>query len=685
MKRFLSISLFLLFVTALSAQLDRSVPPPPGPAPKIQLGDFKKFTLPNGLTVIVVENHKVPMVSYSLTLDIEPIFEGDAAGYVSIAGNLLRAGTTNRSKAEIDEAVDFIGASLSTFSRGIFARSLTRHSGELLDLMADVLHNPVFPQEELDKIVKQEKTGIQAAKDDPGAIAGNVGGILKYGKNDPYGEIVTEETLDNVTVEKCRSYYNTYFRPNVAYLVVVGDITAKEAKKQARQYFGQWQKAPVPRNLYEFPKGYSEPKVAIANKEGANQSTVQVTYAVMLTPGHPDEIKSRVMNQVLGGGSFSARLFQNLREDKAFTYGAYSGLNSDERVGSFTASAQVRTSVTDSAIHEILFEMNRMRDEPVPEDDLQLVKNVLIGSFSRSLEDPETIARFALNIERFNLPRDYYETYLEKVEAVTPGEVQAMAQKYLRPDNAILLAVGNADEIRDKMKRFSPSGTVTQYDYYGNVVEKKEASANMSATEVLNSYIEALGGATALKNVQDIHSVSGMNMQGMSLEIVSLQKAPNKMCVETIMQGNVVSKQVFDGEKAKVVSPMGEQELEGEMLQYMKESALLFPELTYVERNVKLELSGIENMDGKEVYKVHVTSPSGKKSTMFFGVDDGLKYKEVVESPQGTVSTVFSDYQEKNGILFPMKMTQSVGPQSFDIEIKEVKVNEGIDDGRFEI
>jgi predicted Zn-dependent peptidase/outer membrane lipoprotein-sorting protein len=623
------------------------------------------------------------MVSYSLSLDIEPPLEGDAAGYVQIAGKMMRAGTTNHTKAEIDETIDFIGATLSTSSKGIFARSLTRHSDELLGLMSDILFNPAFPQEELDKIIKQETTGIQGAKDDPGYIASNIAGMLLYGKDDPYGEIETEQTLANVTIDKCRNYYNTYFRPNVAYLVIVGDITPKEAKSQARKYFGSWKEASVPMNYHQYPLGYNEPKVVIANKEGANQSTIEVTHTLMLPPGNPDEIKASLMNQVLGGGSFNARLFQNLREDKAFTYGAYSNLDSDERVGSFSASAKVRTSVTDSAIHEILIEMNRMRTELVSDEDLALVKNVLIGSFSRSLEDPQTIARFARNIAQYNLPKNYYETYLGKVEAVTPQEIQTMAEKYLHPDNAIILAVGNADEIREKMVAFSPSGSVTQYDYYGNIVEKKAAAENVTPQEIVANYLKAIGGTQALQSVKDIETVSAMTVQGMPLEIISAQKAPNKICVETIMQGNTVSKQIFDGEKGKVISPMGEQELQGEMLQYMQESALLFPELTYATRKVKMEIMGVETIDGKDLYKLKITSPSGKNSTLFFGVKDGLKYKEVVDSPQGSVSSLYNNYKKVEGILLPMTMKQTMGPQSFDIEVKSVKVNEGIDDSRF--
>ncbi|MGQ1889426.1 M16 family metallopeptidase [Thermophagus sp. OGC60D27] len=686
MKRYISIILLLvLMVSVVSAQIDRSTPPVPGPAPEVQIGDYKTFKLPNGLTVIVVENHKVPVVSYSLSFDVTLPREGQATGYIQLAGELLRAGTTNRSKAEIDEAVDFIGATLQTYSKGIYARSLSKHSEELLNVMSDVLLNPTFPKDELDKLVTQYKTSIQANKEEPRAIAENVASVLIYGKDDPYGEMMTEETLDNITPDLCKNYYDSYFRPSKAYLVVVGDISVKEAKKQAKQYFGKWKNAPVPQNLFPYPNCYDEPKVVIANKEGANQSMVMVTHEVMLTPGHPDAVKARVMNAILGGGSFNARLFQNLREDKAFTYGAYSQLESDERVGRFTASAEVRTSVTDSAITEILKEMERMRDELVTDEELQLVKNIISGQFGRSLEDPQTVARFALNIQRYNLPRDYYEKYLQRVEQVTKEDVREMAMKYLKPERAVILAVGDAASIKNKMEKFSPSKVVEEYDYYGNLVEKKAVSDKVDASEVIAAYIDAVGGKQVLDQVNDLKMKMAMEMQGMPIEINFYQKKPNKLCQETLMNGNVVSMQVFDGEKGKVKTPMGEQMLEGEALTNMKESARLFPELDYLNDNARLEIEGIESINGVDAYKVVVTKPSGMKSSLFFGVEDGLKYKEVSQTIQGTIATIFEKYEEVNGILFPSVLKQTMGPQMFEIQVKSVEINSGIEDSRFEV
>ncbi|NPA37775.1 MAG: insulinase family protein, partial [Chlorobi bacterium] len=443
MKKTILNIIALAFVFSVNAQIDRTHAPAPGPAPEIKIGDYQSFSLKNGLKVFVVENHKVPMVTYSLSLDNDPVLEGDKAGYVSLTGDLLRAGTSNRTKDQIDEDIDFIGAYLSTSASGIYGRSLKKHSEKLLDIMSDILYNSVFPEDELDKSKKQMLTGLKSRESDPSAIASNVAGVLIYGKDHPYGEVLSEKSINNVTIDDCKNYYKTYFKPNVAYLVIVGDITLKEAKKQVKKYFAKWESGDVPSHHYDFPKAYETPEVAVANKDGAKQSIVEVTYAVDLKPGSKDVIPASVMNEILGGGNFGSRLFQNLREDKAYTYGAYSSLRSDKLVGYFKASASVRNAVTDSALTEILKEMNRIRDEKVPVQDVETIKNVIAGSFSRSLESPQTIARFALNTAKYNLPDDYYKTYLQKLAAVTPDDVQAMAKKYIQPNHAVILAVGD--------------------------------------------------------------------------------------------------------------------------------------------------------------------------------------------------------------------------------------------------
>ncbi len=397
MKKIISIIFAVSLVSGIYAQkLDRSIKPKAAPAPEIKLGTPESFTLPNGLKVFVVEKHTLPEVSFSLSLDIDPILEGDMTGYISAAGQLLGRGTKNRTKQQLNEEIDFIGATLSTYSTGIYASSLKKHEDKLLTLMSDVLMNAEFKQEELDKIKKQTKSSLESSKDDPDAIAANVRSVLLYSNKHPYGEVTTEKSVDNITLEKCNEYYHTYFKPNVAYLAIVGDITLAEAKPLVEKYFGSWKKAEVPTHKYRTPFPSKTTQVDFVHKEGATQSVINITYPVNLKHNSPDVVKARIMNAILGG-SATARLFMDLREGHGFTYGAYSRLSADELVGSFNASAKVRNEVTDSSIIQFLFELNKMVKENVTEEELQNVKNYMTGTFAYSLQDPKTIARFAIN------------------------------------------------------------------------------------------------------------------------------------------------------------------------------------------------------------------------------------------------------------------------------------------------
>jgi zinc protease len=687
-KIYLNLFLALFCMASVAvAQVDRTKAPEAGPAPKIQIGDYQSFELSNGLKVFVVENHKVPKISFQLTLDRDPIREYDKAGNAQIAGELLRSGTTNRDKAKLDEEVDFIGATLSTSSTGIYASALSKHRNKVLELMSDVLLNPAFPQDELDKIKKQMISSLATEKDNPDAIARNLRVTVNYGKDHPYGEIVTEESVEKITVQDVRNYYNTNMKPNASYLVIVGDIELREAKKLVKNYFAGWKKGEVPSYTYKTPQAPSKPQIAVVNKTGAVQSVINVTYPIMLKPGDQDAIKASVTNTILGG-TFSSRLSQNLREDKAYTYGSYSNLSTDKLIGEFTASAKVRTDVTDSAVAEFIYEMERMRKEPVSEEELNRTISQMTGSFARSLESPQTVARFALNIERYDLPQDYYATYLEQVSEVQPKDVQQMAQKYITPANANIVVVGNAKEIGSKLERF---GQVTYYDMYGNKVEPASADlpSDVNAEQVLANYIRALGGARKLQSVNDVQIHMQAAFQGMNMDMEVAMKAPNKSATIVKVNGMEMQKEVFDGEKAVAVArgqvvPRNEQQTKDVAIKSM-----MWPELVYDKLGVKTSLIGVEHIDNKEAYGVEVVYPTGTTSIHYFDKNSGLKVREAVtvQSPQGemTITTDMRDYKAVNGVLFPHTTIIPVGPQKLEAKVTNILVNKGVADDKFQV
>lgn len=684
MKKLLIFVLFISF-SGLYAQLDRTRPPKAGPAPEIKISDYESFTLSNGLKVFVVENHKLPSVSFSLTLDVDPIVENQYAGYVSLSGQLLRTGTKTRSKAVLDEEIDFIGATLNTSATGIYASSLKKHTPKLLELMSDIILNAEFRQEELDKLKKQKISELAAAKDEPDEIAGRVIQTLYYGKGHPYADVETEETIGSITLDMCRDYYTSYFRPNIAYLAVVGDINKSEAETLLNKYLAAWPKAEVKKFSYTAPASPSGVKVALVDRSNAVQSTVRVGYPIDFRIGDENQIKLTVANTILGGGVF--RLFANLREKHAFTYGAYSSVAPDRLTGNFTASTEVRNSVTDSAITEILYEMKRIREEKVEDKELQKAVNYNTGNFAIALEKPETIARFAINIARFNLPRDFYADYLKNLSSVSASDIQSAAQKYIHPDNTYIIVVGNAKEVADKLKKF---GTLEYYDIYGRKYDPSSSAVpeGKKAQDVIDEYIRQIGGKEKISALKDVVTVIGNNDPRMSLEISVWQKAPGKLLQKMQTPGGTVTI-VYDGKQGMQISPAGKQPLTGEALEDIKYEADLKNILNPEKYGLKITLAGVERLEKGDAYRLDYETPAGKKWTEYYDVKSGLKIRQVKSlGPQmGNMNQTvdYSDYRDISGIKYPFKIVQSMGPQKIELTVKSMKVNSGIDDSVFKV
>ena len=651
-----------------STSLDRSQPPEPGPAPEVRVGDYESFTLDNGLKVYVVENHKIPSVSLSLALDLDPIREEDKAGYVQIAGNMLRRGTETRSKEEIDEAVDFIGATLSTSGNGLYASSLTKHLDTLMTLASDVLLRPTFPEEELEKVRTETLSALAANKADPSAIANNVKTVLRYGPDDPYGEIETEETIKNIERQDLIDYYQKHFKPNVAHLAVVGDITVAEARNLVEKYLGQWQRGDVPQREFSPPTPPTNRQVAVVDKPGAVQTVLAFTYPVALEMKDDDYLAAVVMNQILGG-SFGARLNKNLREDKAYTYGANSGLSPDERIGYFTAEAQVRTEVTDSAATEFVNELTRISRQDITAEELEKAKKIITGRFARSLEDPQTVARFAINTALYDLPEDFYEKYLQRIDALTLEQVNQAAQKYIHPNQLYLVAVGNESALDEKLAAF---GEIEHYDIYGNPVSEQSSgdTGDMTAEEVVNRYLEAMGGREKLEAVEAVRMKAEATVQGVSIQMDNITTQDNQLRAEQITPMGTMT-QVYDGQKGYVVTPQGQQELTGPQLDMLREEALLFAPLRYRDEDFKTELTGTEEVDGSPAYVVKATYPSGNTQTEYYDQETGLLVRE--DNAQGSI--YFKDYSTQNGIPYPQKMVAETPMGNLELNVTEYEIN----------
>lgn len=678
-KRIYIFTVLSIFFFQVFGQVNRTKAPKPGPAPEIKIGEFKSFVLPNGLKVFVVENNRLPVVTYSITFVNTPVLEKDFAGYSQFAGELLGTGTKTKTKEQINEEIDFIGASFNSAASGISASSLKKHTSRLLEIVSDILLNPVFKNEELEKIRTQTLSAIAANKTDPEAIAGDVINVLNFGKNHPYGEIITEASVKNITLNKCEEYYKTFFRPNVAYMSIVGDIKLEEAKVLVEKYFKDWKKQAVSDYSYSKPVPPIKRQIAIVNRDESVQSVINIGYAADVTLSNPDYIKIRVANTVLGGGTY--RLYNNLREKHGYTYGAYSSMRSQPLVGSFVAWANVRNEVTDSSIYQMLYEMEDLRNKPVPAEELTRVKNFMTGNFALSLENPQTIAGFAINTERYKLPKDFYKNYLKNLAAVTSADVQTAANRYILPRNCNILVVGKASEIAPKLKQFG--NDIRYYTDEGDLYDPELGVPilpdTLRAHHVFSKYIRAVGGADLVTQVRDIDQRGSLSVQGMNISVHTVQKYPDKIFAEVLMNRGLLNKTVMFGEKAITTGMEGDRDVTGANLDLLKLQALLFPELRLDQFGYNAILKGAEKVDQKPNYVIDITSPSGSVITEYFDIETGLKTKTLVmiEGPEGKVpqETRYLEYFTVDGIKFPRKLKQTTGPQAFDIQIESVLLN----------
>ena len=695
MKKIFAIALSILTTYQVYSQnFDRSIRPKPGPATAINMADAQSFTLPNGLKVFVVENHKLPSVSFQIDIEVDPALQGSAAGYQDMIGELMSGGTKLKSKDEFNKQLDALGGSLNASSGGVYASCLTKRQNELMALLSEMILQPNFTQKELDKIKTQLLSNLSNTKDDPNAMSENLVKSLIYGKAHPYGEIVTEATVNKITLDMCKKYYNTYYKPNAAYMAVVGDITLEQAKALVTKYLGAWKKGVVPVAKYVAPKNLNGNRVTLVNKSGAVQSVVNVTYPINLKYGTPDVLKVKVANAVLGGGS-NGRLFQNLRETHGWTYGSYSSVAADkyENAGTFSATADCQTESTDSSVGEILKEMVRMRNEAVETKLLEDIKTNMAGKFALSLEDPKTLARNAINIQKYKMPADYYKNYLKNLAAINAADVLEISKKYIKSDAAYITVAGDKNEVAAKLAKYAASGKVENFNMYGQA-EKEEAKValptNLKGIDVINNYIAAVGGLENWTNIKDITTKMDLSLSGQSLELVEIKKAPNKYFSELKGGGMVFQKKVFNGVKGKLGGMQGEKEMEAEDIAAMKEEANFLGEVAFLDPSYKVELKSTEKVEGKDAYVVKVTDAKGDFKMYYYDVASKLKVKssETVEMGPGqkaTVSSFFSNYQvAQGGMKLPYTIKQVAGPQVFDIKVKSFELNTGVDDKIFE-
>lgn len=685
MKKILIVLSAILLFNGLHAQkIDRTKPPKAGPAPVISIKDPVQYQLKNGMTILVVEDHKLPKVTATLYIDQGPISEGDKAGVTSLMGQMLSEGTKSKPKAEFDTEVDQMGASLNLNSSGGSVSALTRYFDKAFMLMADAIKNPAMEESSFEKLKSQTLTGLKTIDKSAKAISTRVVNALSFGVAHPLGEFESEKTVENIQLADVKDAYKKYITPSRSYLTFIGDITPAQAKALAEKAFNSWSGNKLQLPKLEQVNNPAVTEIDLVDVPNAVQSEITVTNLVDLPMSHPDYFAVILANQILGGGS-DARLFMNLREKHGFTYGSYSSIGSGRFQTSFKATASVRNDKVDSAVAEILKEIHTIRTEKVGEEELKNAKALYNGNFALNLENPATTARFASNILINGLSKDFYRTYLQKINAVTVNDVQKAAEKYFNYKNTRVVVVGKADVVKPELEKLGYP--VHEFDKLAEpVVAQKREQADISADEVIAKYLQAIGGADNLKKINTMHSTGSMTIQGTKLQVDEKLMAPNLNKLSISMNGTEVIKNVYNGEKG-IMSQMGRQiDYSEDQLKEKSDTKGLFNQLYYKDAGFKVEAEGVETVDDKKAYKLKITTPSNRTTTEWYDVNTGYLLKSVTSSDangQAVEQTFeFSNYKKTGDIYLPYTIDLTVGSaagsQQMEMQLDTITLNEGM-------
>jgi hypothetical protein len=460
---------------------------------------------------------------------------------------------------------------------------------------------------------------------------------------------------------------------------VIGDIKFKDVKKQVKKLFSKWKKGNLVAQKLPEVKNPDTTEINFINMSNAVQSEIAIVNTVNLKMNDKDYYAVLLANQILGGGG-TGRLYKNLREDKGYTYVAYSGIGASRYISRFRAGASVRNMVTDSAIVETMKEINKIRYQKVTQEELDIAKAKYLGNFVKAVERPSTVASYALNILINDLPENYYENYLSNFNAVTIDDVQNAAIKYFEADKARIIITGKGIDVLNNLEK--TDYVIKYFDKEGNPTEKPEMTLpipeGVTAETVIDKYVDAIGGKDKVATVKTVMMIANATIQGTPLVLTTKSAAPNKNSQTIAVIGNVMQKSVFDGENGYQEARGQKMNMQPAQIEESKAGLQPFADMAYK----KGKLDRIEPVDGKKYFVI-----KHNKTEIFYDMSTGLKYQEVktVKGPNGDVSvpTIFGDYKEVNGILFPYAIAQKMGPMDLNFEIKEIKINEGVSDADF--
>ena len=435
----------------------KTVPSPLEPAP-FNIPEPFVTTLDNGLKIVILADKRLPLVSYRLAF-----LSGDAndppenTGITSAMASMLTEGTANYSSLELAEKIERLGAHLSASSSEDFlivaASSLSIYASDILQLIGEIVFRATFPEAELDLYRRNAIENLKFQRSQPGFLANEQVANILYGEH-PYSRISPSAgDIEKLSRDTIAGFYARQLLPNNAVLIAVGDIETEDFLDEVGEQFGGWKRGELPAVTHATPPVRDGRSLTIVDRPGSAQTNI-VLANLAFERNHPDYFPTLVMNQILGAGA-SSRVFMNLREEKGYTYGAYTRLDTKRLAGDFEATAEVRTQVTGDSLREFFYELERIRTERVTDEELADAKNFLTGVFPIRAETQEGLTNLIVNQQLYDLPADYLQTYRDNVEAITAEDVQRVANEYVRPDNSAIVLVGDAREVLPQARSYA--------------------------------------------------------------------------------------------------------------------------------------------------------------------------------------------------------------------------------------
>ncbi|MDL1913272.1 MAG: insulinase family protein [Bergeyella sp.] len=646
--------------------IDINKRPEPGPTPEIFMQEPKVFVLKNGLTVLVVENNKLPKVNISLKIDRPPVLEGEKVGIGEIMADQFTNSTENFSKDDFNKKIDFYGARLGFSSTGAGAYSLSRYFPEVLKLFSEAVVYPKFSAKEIENSKNRAIENLKSEEKNAQAISRRVYSAITYGKNTARGEFPTKETIEKIQLCDVQAYYDQYYRPNNAYLAIVGDVDFEEIQPLIEKSFSSWKKSKTHFPALKPVQNLPQTEIYIVDLPNVVQSVIRVGNITSLTKNKKEYFPAVIGNTILGGGA-DARLFMNLREKNALTYGAYSSLNTNKYTPRFTANTSVRNEVTDKAVTEIIKELEALSS--LNSDEVKKAKENFKGNFVRSLEKAENIANYAISVKIENLPKEFYKNYLKSVDEVTPERITQVIKNVILPDQSRILIVGRASEIADNIKKLGYP--VKYYDSHATPVpELKQTKTDSTATveTVVDHYFNAIGGKEKARKITSITALASARVKTMEISLKYVAAKGAKRFINISMQGNTLQKIVFNGKE-------GYMEIQGQktpIVEKVKEEYLrtldVFPELGFTKNSA--QLLGTEKYNNEECYVIKEGN-----TTFFYSKKTGLKTGQIINTGTEPIPIRFMEYKEFSGIKFPYTIVQKLGGVEMNFKINSYQLN----------